>query len=39
VTGPATPPPPAELDALLRRMRLPYLRKAAPGKGVIPLAT
>jgi hypothetical protein len=30
VTGPAAPPLPAELDALLRRMRLPYLRKAAP---------
>jgi hypothetical protein len=30
VTGPAGPPLPAELDALLRRMRLPYLRKAAP---------
>jgi hypothetical protein len=27
---PAAPPLPAELDALLRRMRLPYLRKAAP---------
>src|SRR5579863_3837764 len=31
VTGPAAPPLPAELDALIRRMRLPYLRKAAPG--------
>jgi DNA replication protein DnaC len=31
VTGPAAPPLPAELDALLRRMRLPYLRNAAPG--------
>jgi DNA replication protein DnaC len=30
VTGPAAPPLPAELDALIRRMRLPYLRKAAP---------
>ena len=30
VTGPAAPPLPAELDALMRRMRLPYLRKAAP---------
>jgi DNA replication protein DnaC len=30
VTGPAAPPIPAELDALVRRMRLPYLRKAAP---------
>jgi DNA replication protein DnaC len=30
VTGPAAPPLPAELDALVRRMRLPYLRKAAP---------
>ena len=30
MTGPAAPPLPAELDALLRRMRLPYLRKAAP---------
>ena len=27
---PRGPPLPAELDALLRRMRLPYLRKAAP---------
>jgi DNA replication protein DnaC len=31
VTGPAAPPLPPELDALIRRMRLPYLRKAAPG--------
>jgi hypothetical protein len=30
VTGPAAPPLPAEVDALLRRMRLPYMRKAAP---------
>jgi len=30
VTGPAAPPLPPELDALVRRMRLPYLRKAAP---------
>ena len=30
MTGPAAPPLPAELDALIRRMRLPYLRKAAP---------
>ena len=30
VTGPAAPPVPAELEALMRRMRLPYLRKAAP---------
>jgi DNA replication protein DnaC len=28
--GPAPPPIPAQLDAMLRRMRLPYLRKAAP---------
>jgi DNA replication protein DnaC len=27
---PVPPPVPAELDAMLRRMRLPYLRKAAP---------
>ena len=27
---PAAPPVPAELEALLRRMRLPYLRHAAP---------
>jgi len=31
VSGPAAPPVPAELEALMRRMRLPYLRKAAPG--------
>ena len=31
MTGPAAPPLPPELDALVRRMRLPYLRKAAPG--------
>jgi DNA replication protein DnaC len=30
VTGPAAPPVPAELETLMRRMRLPYLRKAAP---------
>ena len=30
MTGPAAPPLPPELDALIRRMRLPYLRKAAP---------
>lgn len=30
VTGPAAPAMPDELDRLLRRMRLPYLRKAAP---------
>jgi DNA replication protein DnaC len=30
VTGPVAPPVPAELEALMRRMRLPYLRKAAP---------
>jgi hypothetical protein len=30
VTGPAAPPLPPELDALLRRTRLPCLRKAAP---------
>ena len=29
-TTPAAPPLPAELEALLRRMRLPYLRAAAP---------
>jgi DNA replication protein DnaC len=28
--APAAPPLPAELEALLRRMRLPYLRAAAP---------
>jgi DNA replication protein DnaC len=31
VTALAAPPLPAELDALLRRMRLPYMRSAAPG--------
>ena len=30
MTGPAAPPVPAELETLTRRMRLPYLRKAAP---------
>jgi DNA replication protein DnaC len=30
VTALAAPPLPAELDALLRRMRLPYIRNAAP---------
>jgi DNA replication protein DnaC len=30
VTGPAAPAVPAELEALIRRMRLPYLRGAAP---------
>jgi DNA replication protein DnaC len=30
VSSPQAPPIPDELDALLRRMRLPYLRKAAP---------
>ncbi len=30
-TAPAAPPIPDELDAVLRRMRFPYLRKAAPG--------
>jgi len=30
VTTPAAPPLPEELTALLRRMRLPYLRGAAP---------
>ena len=30
MTGSAAPPVPAELELLLRRMRLPYLRKAAP---------
>jgi len=29
-SAPAAPPLPAELEALLRRMRLPYLRAAAP---------
>ncbi len=27
---PEAPPLPGELEALLRRMRLPYLRRAAP---------
>ena len=31
MTGPAAPPVPAELETLMRRMRLPYLRGAAPG--------
>ena len=30
MNGPAAPPVPAELEALMRRMRLPYLRGAAP---------
>jgi hypothetical protein len=30
VTTPAAPPLPAELDTLLRRLRMPYVRKAAP---------
>src|SRR5205807_10248848 len=30
MSGPTPPPLPAELEALLRRMRLPYLRRAAP---------
>jgi DNA replication protein DnaC len=30
VSTPAAPPIPQELDHILRRMRLPYLRKAAP---------
>jgi DNA replication protein DnaC len=30
MTGPAAPAIPEELDRLVRRMRLPYLRKAAP---------
>jgi len=30
VTRPTAPPIPEELDRLLRRMRLPYLRKTAP---------
>ena len=30
MTGPAAPPVPAELETLMRRMRLPYLRNAAP---------
>ena len=30
MSAPAAPPVPAELEALMRRMRLPYLRNAAP---------
>src|SRR5215831_10755513 len=30
VSAPAARPVPAELEALLRRMRLPYIRRAAP---------
>jgi hypothetical protein len=30
MSAPTPPPLPAELDALLRRMRLPYMRRAAP---------
>jgi DNA replication protein DnaC len=30
VSAPAAPPVPAELETLMRRMRLPYLRTAAP---------
>src|SRR6266699_4234380 len=30
VSAPAAPPVPAELEVLMRRMRLPYLRTAAP---------
>jgi DNA replication protein DnaC len=30
VSAPSAPPIPPELDRILRRMRLPYLRKAAP---------
>ena len=30
VKPPAPPPLPSELEQLLRRMRLPYIRKAAP---------
>jgi DNA replication protein DnaC len=30
MTGPTAPPIPDELDRLLRRMRLPYLRRSAP---------
>src|SRR2546422_4796437 len=30
MTGQTPPPLPAELEALLRRMRLPYMRRAAP---------
>ena len=30
VTTPAAPPLPTQLDALLRRLRMPYVRRAAP---------
>src|SRR5947209_13244862 len=30
MSSPVPPPLPAELDALLRRMRLPHMRRAAP---------
>jgi hypothetical protein len=30
VTTPGAPAPPEDLEKILRRMRLPYLRKAAP---------
>src|SRR3977135_200696 len=30
MSSPAPPPVPAELDALLRRMRLPHMRRTAP---------
>jgi DNA replication protein DnaC len=30
VTTPVAPPLPAELDQLLRRLRMPYVRKAGP---------
>src|SRR3984957_21250797 len=30
VTPPPPPPPPAELERLLHRLRLPYVRRAAP---------
>lgn len=30
MSGPPAPALPAELETILRRMRLPYLRKAAP---------
>ena len=30
MSGPTPPPLPAELEALLRRMHLPYMRRAAP---------
>lgn len=30
MSAPAAPPIPQQLDRILRRMRLPYLRKAAP---------